>query len=195
MMQRQRRMTLSAVLLFGVAAGMVGASFAAVPLYRMFCQLTGYAGTPRTENITRPDRVADRMVTVRFDANVNSKLPWAFQPLQKRIEVRPGEDVLVHYQAANRGTAAVTGTATFNVMPDTVGKYFNKIECFCFTEQTLNPGESISMPVTFFVDPAIFDDPETAGVTTITLSYTFFPVEQPQPLGAAAAAPSRASDS
>jgi cytochrome c oxidase assembly protein subunit 11 len=195
MAQRQRRIMVSAVLLFGVAAGMVGASFAAVPLYRMFCQLTGYAGTPRTENITRTDRVADRMVTVRFDANVNSKLPWAFQPLQKRIEVRPGEDVLVHYEATNRGGTAVTGTATFNVMPDTVGKYFNKIECFCFTEQTLNPGESISMPVMFFVDPAIFDDPETAGVTTITLSYTFFPVDGPQPSGAAAAAPARAGDS
>jgi cytochrome c oxidase assembly protein subunit 11 len=181
--------------LFGVVAAMIGASFAAVPLYRMFCQLTGFAGTPRTENVARPERVGDGVITVRFDANVNSKLPWAFYPVERRVSLKPGEEVLVHYEAANRGDNALTGSATFNVAPDTVGKYFNKIECFCFTEQTLIPGERVSMPVVFFLDPAMLDDPETREVTTITLSYTFFPVTNNQPISAASATGQRPGDS
>lgn len=191
----KRRKAISAAILFGVAAGMVGASFAAVPLYRMFCQLTGYAGTPRTENIALPTRIGERTITVRFDANVNSKLPWAFHPLQRQVAMRPGEEALVYYEAVNLGEGAVTGTATFNVMPDTVGKYFNKMECFCFTEQTLQPGESVVMPVVFFVDPDILDDPETAGVTTVTLSYTFFRIGDPLSARTDAAPPPAAGDS
>jgi cytochrome c oxidase assembly protein subunit 11 len=189
-----RKITLAGAL-FGVVAAMIGASFAAVPLYRMFCQLTGFAGTPRTEKVVHPERVADRVVTVRFDANVNSKLPWAFHPVERRVSIKPGEEVLVHYEAANRGDLALTGSATFNVAPDTVGKYFNKIECFCFTEQTLSPGERVMMPVVFFLDPAMLDDPETREVTTITLSYTFFPVTNNQPSSAAAAIGQRPGDS
>jgi cytochrome c oxidase assembly protein subunit 11 len=189
------RKTVSAAILFGVVAVMGGASFAAVPLYRLYCQVTGYAGTPRTEDVRLPDRIAERIVTVQFDANVNSKLPWTFHPGQRNIKLRPGEEVLVHYEAANQGAVPITGTATFNVSPDTVGKYFNKIECFCFTEQTLKPGETVSMPVVFFVDPAMLDDPETAEVTTITLSYTFFRIDDPQPGSAAAAAVAAAKDS
>lgn len=137
----KRRKIMSAAVLFGLAALMVGASFAAVPLYQMFCQVTGYAGTPRTENVAPPDRISDRVITVRFDANVNSELPWSFYPEQRSVTLRLGEEVLVHFAAANNGTKAITGTASFNVSPDTVGQYFNKIQCFCFTEQTLKPGE------------------------------------------------------
>lgn len=171
----------TAIALSGAAAGMLGLTFASVPLYRLYCQATGYAGTPRTVNVAAPARLDERHVAVLFDSNVNSQLPWEFAPMQRRIEVRAGEETLVHYRAANRAATPVTGTATFNVTPDKAAKYFNKLECFCFSEQTLGPGEDVVMPVVFYVDPALLDDPETADVKTITLSYTFFRVNDETP--------------
>lgn len=165
-----------ALLLGGLAAGMVGVSFAAVPLYRIFCQVTGYAGTTqRAESGAK--RVLDRTVTVRFDANVSPHLGWTFKPVQHKLVVRLGETTLAFFKATNNTGKRITGTATFNVTPEIAGSYFNKIQCFCFTEQTLEPGQSADMPVTFYVDPDIADDPEANYVTDITLSYTFFPAE------------------
>jgi cytochrome c oxidase assembly protein subunit 11 len=186
MVNVKRRKVLTAAILSGVAAGMVGASFAAVPLYRVFCQATGYGGTPRTQNVKVPHRLGDREMTVQFDANVSPGLPWGFRPVQQSVTVRPGQEVMVYFQAVNHGDKPITGTASFNVSPDTVGKYFNKTQCFCFTEQTLQPGEDATMPVVFFVDPALLDDPETADVTRITLSYTFFRRDDQQPGGVGA---------
>jgi len=170
--RRQSRLT--ATMLFGIVAGMIGLSYASVPLYRMFCQATGFAGTPKTEGVVVPSQPGDGFVTVRFDANVNSELPWQFHPAQRQLRVRLGEQTLAHYVAANRSDRPVTGTATFNVSPDKAAMYFSKIDCFCFTEQTLAPGQEVSMPVSFFVDPALAEDTTVNDVTNITLSYTFY---------------------
>lgn len=170
---RNRRL---AALLGGVGVGMVVLAFASVPLYRVFCQITGYAGTPRIES-ARPVAVGpatERRLTVRFDASVNSRLAWRFRPAQKAMEVRPGEPQLAAYVAENLSGGPLTGTATFNVTPMKAAAYFAKTECFCFTEQRLAAGESADMPVQFYVDPEIWTDPETREVETITLSYTFF---------------------
>jgi cytochrome c oxidase assembly protein subunit 11 len=173
----RRRQRMTAAVLFGVAAGMVGLSFASVPLYRLFCQVTGYAGTPRTEDVARSAGVTDRQVTVRFDANVNSKLPWRFLPAQRQVTANLGEERLIFYEAANLSDEPVTGTATFNVTPEKAARYFVKIECFCFTEQTLAPGEKVTMPVVFYVDPELAADADAGDVSKITLSYTFFPID------------------
>jgi cytochrome c oxidase assembly protein subunit 11 len=167
----------TALALGGVAAGMVGASFAAVPLYRLFCQVTGYGGT--TQRADRaPVEPGARVITVRFDANVSGNgLPWSFAPVEREMRVRVGEEHLAFYRATNQARVATTGQATFNVTPFKAGPYFSKIACFCFTEQTLEPRQSMDMPVSFFIDPAIADDPNTADVDTITLSYTFFRTE------------------
>ena len=168
------RRTIFAVALVG--CGMLGLSFAAVPLYDLFCRVTGYGGT--TQIATRgAGQILDREMVVRFDSSVNRKLPWNFKPEVIKIKVRVGETNLASYTATNQGDAPVVGTATFNVTPDKVGQYFNKIECFCFTEQVLRPGESVHMPVSFFIDPAIAEDENLADVTTVTLSYTFFKAE------------------
>ncbi|WP_119462134.1 cytochrome c oxidase assembly protein [Rhodospirillaceae bacterium SYSU D60014] len=160
-------------ILLGVVAGMVGLAFASVPLYRLFCQVTGYGGyTQRAD--AAPDVVSDRLMTVRFNADVDDRLPWSFYPEQRKVTMPIGETSLAFYKAENRSSRAVTGTATFNVTPAKAGQYFAKIDCFCFTEQTLQPGQSVDMPVSFFVDPAILDDPNLDEVKTITLSYTFF---------------------
>jgi cytochrome c oxidase assembly protein subunit 11 len=181
MEQLARRKTVTAVVLFGVVAGMVGMSFAAVPLYRMFCQVTGIAGTPRTENVVRAATVGTREVTVKFDANVNPALPWQFQPAVRSVRVKVGEEAIVHYVARNTSDHPVTGTATFNVVPEKAARFFNKLECFCFTEQTLVAGQSIDMPVLFFIDPAMADDAEARDVREVTLSYTFFKIPDPAP--------------
>jgi cytochrome c oxidase assembly protein subunit 11 len=159
-----------------VAVGMVGLSFAAVPLYRIFCQVTGYGGTPKRVEAAA-DRTAERRVVVRFDGNV-SGLPWEFRPEVPQIEVRLGETALMNFVAENVGNAATLGSATFNVTPTVAGFYFNKIECFCFSEQALEAGEAAEMPVQFFVSPDFADDRELATTRTITLSYTFFPAGQ-----------------
>jgi len=155
-------------------AVMVGASFAAVPLYRMFCQLTGFAGTTRVAKAA-PGAVGDAVFTIRFDTNVAPGLPWAFEPEERSVTVKVGEQKLVFFRATNRSAKRTVGSATFNVQPDTAGIYFNKIACFCFNEQPLASGQVAEMPVSFFVDPAILKEADLAGVRTITLSYTFFP--------------------
>ena len=169
---RNRR---TGLMLFTIVLGMVALAFASVPLYRLFCEVTGFGGTPqRVEASAAPAAQSERVVTVRFNADVNSGLPWSFQPAQRSVEVRIGEQALAFYRATNHADRPVTGTATFNVTPDKAGAYFAKIECFCFTEQTLQPGQSIEMPVTFYVDPAMLKDRGLDDVDTITLSYTFF---------------------
>jgi cytochrome c oxidase assembly protein subunit 11 len=166
-------------------ASMLGVSYAAVPLYQLFCQVTGYGGTTqRTEQLS--DTILDRTVKVRFDANTASGLPWDFKPVQREIEVRIGETVLVNYTATNTADISTTGQATFNVTPMAAGAYFNKVQCFCFTETELKPGESMEMPVLFFVDPAIVEAAETQNIEAITLSYTFFPHETEKPVAAVA---------
>lgn len=157
-----------------VVAGMVGVAYAAVPLYRIFCQVTGYGGTTNQASAA-PGLVLDRDMTIRFDANVSRTMPWSFQPLQTAVTLKVGETALALYRAHNPTDHPITGTATFNITPQQAGYYFTKIECFCFTEQTLQPGETVEMPVTFFVDPEIADDHELDSIKTITLSYTFFP--------------------
>jgi cytochrome c oxidase assembly protein subunit 11 len=158
---------------------MIGLAYAAVPLYRIFCQVTGYGGTTQAAD-AGSDVVLDRMVTIRFDANTTRGMAWHFQAQQRQMTLKIGETGLAFYTASNPTTRAITGTATFNVTPPQAGAYFNKIECFCFTEQTLKPGESVSMPVVFFVDPKVRKDEATKTIDEITLSYTFYPVETGQ---------------
>lgn len=162
--------------LLSVVAVMVGLSFAAVPLYRLFCQVTGYAGT--TQRAEAPSATAtDRVISIRFDANTSSKLDWSFRPVENRIDLKIGENRLAFYKAVNRTDKPLSGTATFNVTPEIAGAYFNKVDCFCFTEQTLAAHQDADMPVSFFIDPAILDDPDARNIEEITLSYTFFKVE------------------
>ena len=171
--------TRTGVALFGIVVGMVGLSFAAVPLYQLFCQVTGFGGTPQIVAEGSVE-VLERTVKVRFNADTDRNLPWSFRPVQKSVELKLGEQGLAYYEARNDGRTPIVGSATFNVTPLKAGQYFNKIECFCFTEQRLEPGESIDMPVTFYVDPRLNDDPSMADVTTITLSYTFYQAEEEQ---------------
>lgn len=168
-----QRKAATALLLVAVVAGMVGLSFAAVPLYRIFCQVTGYGGTTQRAAIA-PGAVSGRVITVRFDAEVNPDLPWRFEPEQDSISVKVGEQATAFYRATNLSKDSVIGQAVFNVTPLKVGLYFDKIQCFCFTEQRLGPGESEDMPVTFFVSPEIVKDRNLDDVGTITLSYTFY---------------------
>jgi cytochrome c oxidase assembly protein subunit 11 len=159
-------------------AVMVGAAYAAVPLYSWFCRTTGFGGTPVVAEAA-PVKVLDRKVTVRFDANVASGLPWKFEPEQVSIDVRIGQVVTIYYRAVNDSARETVGQAGYNVSPPTVGGYFAKINCFCFTEQRLRPHESRDMPVVFYVDPALVGDSEQDDLNTITLSYTMYPVQQP----------------
>ena len=182
--QTKRNQAVAASLVV-VAVGMVGLAFASVPLYRLFCQVTGYAGTPQRVD-AGADNTLDREVVVRFDGNI-AGLPWNFQPEMQQITLKLGETAVVNFVAETTSGADSVGTATFNVQPDTAGAYFNKIECFCFTEQKLKPGERAELPVQFFVSPDMADDRELSGVRTITLSYTFFPVVgERQPVAQAA---------
>jgi cytochrome c oxidase assembly protein subunit 11 len=159
-----------------VAVLMVGASFAAVPLYRIFCQVTGFGGTTQLATKDSAAKVGQstRRITVSMIGNVNAKLPWSFAPVRAKVNLRLGETALVYYRATNTSNQAITGVATFNVTPHKAGPYFAKVQCFCFTEQTLAPGESVDMPVTFYVDPDLAKDRKLADVTDIALSYTFF---------------------
>jgi cytochrome c oxidase assembly protein subunit 11 len=159
-------------------AAMVGAAYAAVPFYSWFCRTTGFGGTPVVAH-AGPVQMLDRKVTVRFDANVASGLPWKFAPEQVSVDVRIGEVVTIYYRAENDSSRETVGQATYNVTPSTVGGYFAKINCFCFTEQRLKPHERRDMPVVFYVDPALVGDAEQDDLNTITLSYTMYPVQQP----------------
>ncbi|MGY9005320.1 MAG: cytochrome c oxidase assembly protein [Alphaproteobacteria bacterium] len=164
-----------ATIAVGVVASMVGLSFAAVPLYRLFCQVTGYGGTTQIAKTQKP--VLNKSacsVDVTLVSNVNARLPWSFKPLQNKVHLKLGEETLAYYRAKNLGNVPITGVATFNVTPHKAGPYFIKIACFCFTEQTLQPGESVDMPVTFYIDPEIVNDRKLDDVSDIALSYTFF---------------------
>ena len=169
----ENRNTRTALLMALIVAAMVGVAFASVPLYRMFCEFTGFDGTPQRAD-RAPGAVAGQ-VGVRFDANVHPGLPWRFEPEQTTVRVKPGAQTQIFYRAQNLSAKTITGQAVFNVSPDQVGKYFKKIACFCFTEQTLKAGEAKDMPVVFFVDPKIKQDPDTKNLDEITLSYTFYP--------------------
>ncbi len=170
-----RRDVLVAFLCGGLVAAMVGLSFAAVPFYSWFCRTTGYGGTTQVAK-TLPTQVSGRMVTVRFDSNVAAGLPWRFEPERRTVDVKLGQVVTVYYAVTNEAARLTAGQAGYNVSPSTVGIYFEKINCFCFTEQTMKPGEKRDMAVVFYVDPKLAEDAELDGVKTITLSYTFYPV-------------------
>jgi cytochrome c oxidase assembly protein subunit 11 len=159
-------------------AAMVGAAYASVPLYNWFCRVTGFNGTTQVAT-SAPGTVLDHKITVRFDANTGPGLPWRFEPEQRSIDVRIGEVVTVNYLVINETARAITASATYNVVPLNMGAYFQKINCFCFTEQTLKPGEKREMPVVFYIDPAIVKDADGAELNTITLSYTFYPQREP----------------
>lgn len=186
-MSRQPRISRNrrtAFVLFGLAGGMVGLSYAAVPLYQLFCQVTGYGGTTQVGTQASPDvpkEIAGKTITVTFDANVARDLNWQFRPEQRSVTVHPGEQTLAFYSAKNNDSRPVTGTASFNVTPYKAGIYFTKIDCFCFTEQTLQPGQRMDMPVQFYVDPELFTDPNTKDVRDIVLSYTFHRAEDAAP--------------
>jgi cytochrome c oxidase assembly protein subunit 11 len=173
-MKRPSAKLTTAAALVLIIGGMAGLTASAVPLYRLFCRVTGYGGT--TQVATGTGEVLEQTIKVRFNADVDPHLPWVFGPDQREIEVRIGENNLAFYHAENRADRAIVGAAAYNVTPHKVGPYFSKIACFCFDEQTLGAGEAVEMPVSFYVDPAILDDPNTRDVTAITLSYTFFKV-------------------
>ena len=175
-----------AIIAASVAAGMVGMSYAAVPLYRLFCQVTGFGGTTQRAEAA-PVQASEKTVSVRFDANTSGNLAWAFHPVQTSMTVKVGEQNMAYYKATNISDRPLTGSAVFNVTPPQAGAYFNKIQCFCFTEQTLEPGQSIEMPVSYFVDPDMLEDPDAAGIKEITLSYTFYPVDKPKAVSEAPA--------
>jgi cytochrome c oxidase assembly protein subunit 11 len=162
-----------------VVAGMVGAAYAAVPLYNWFCRTTGFGGTTQVAE-RAPDHILDRTLTIRFDSNVSSGLPWKFQPEQNAIQVRIGEVATVRYKVVNEAAREIAAQAGYNVSPPTVGAYFDKINCFCFTEQRLKPGETREMTVVFYVDPSIAKDHDQDDLNTITLSYTFYRLREPE---------------
>jgi cytochrome c oxidase assembly protein subunit 11 len=170
------------------AAAMVGMAFAAVPLYDWFCRTTGFAGTPRVA-AAAPGPVLDRKIIVRLDANVSGGLPWKFVPERNFVEVRIGDVLTVNYLAINESARETVGQASYNVSPPTVGAYFTKINCFCFTEQRLGPGEKREMPVVFFIEPALAKDAEHDNLNAITLSYTMYQVRQPQRVGTVGSSP------
>lgn len=175
---KQRANMRIAALCLAFFAGMVGLAYASVPLYELFCRVTGYGGTTQVAD-TSPVEILDKTINVRFDANTGAGLGWEFQPVDRQVTLKIGEMMQVAYTARNWRGMASTGSATFNVTPQAAGAYFNKMECFCFTETTLEPGEQMDMPVVFFIDPAIVDAKELKDVSTITLSYTFFKIDAP----------------
>lgn len=180
--QLHRRNRVTVLALLAVLAGMGGLTAAAVPLYQIFCQVTGFGGTTRAV-AEAPAVASERMITVRFNADVGRDLPWTFKPVQRAITLRVGETGMAVYTAENTSDMVIAGSAVFNVTPHKAGRYFSKIACFCFDEQLLGPGERVDMPVTFFVDPSILADANLADVNTITLSYTFFrTAEAPEPV-------------
>lgn len=172
-----RRKVRSAIGSLSIACGMLALGYAAVPLYDLFCRVTGFGGTTQVANAEEAAKVqvAEKQISIRFDANVSSALAWDFKPEHVKDTVALGARDMAIYLATNRSDKPLTGTAAYNVTPVQAGKYFNKVQCFCFTEQTIQPGETMRMPVLFYVDPAIMDDPEARDIEQITLSYTFYP--------------------
>src|SRR5216684_6356810 len=188
----RRQRSIAIALALGVLVVlMVGAAYAAVPFYNWFCRTTGFNGTTQVATSAPSSAPLARKIAVRFDANVAAGLPWKFEPEQTEIEARIGEVVTVFYTVTNQSARATTGQAAYNVAPLTVGAYFQKINCFCFTEQTMDPGERREMPVVFYVDPALVANNDNDGLNTITLSYTFYPVRDPAPKPLAASEPDK----
>ena len=176
-----RRNKRTALLVALLAGAMLGLGYAAVPLYAMFCAATGFNGTPRiAEGAAAPGEVAGRIVSVRFDSNVTPGMAWRFEPEERTKRVALGARQMIFFDATNASAHAITGRATFSVTPAQAAPYFVKVQCFCFTEQTLKPGESVRMPVVFYVDPAFAADKDARDVSEITLSYTFFPMDRPK---------------
>lgn len=175
-----RRNGRTAALAALLVAAMVGLAYASVPLYRIFCQVTGFAGTTQRAAEAQIPGAVGRMISIRFDANVSPALGWEFRPVDTQRRVAIGARNIALFSARNLTGRTVVGTATFNVTPSQAGQYFNKVQCFCFTEQRLSPGQEVRMPVVFFVDPRILDDPDARDISEITLSYSFYPVDQPQ---------------
>jgi cytochrome c oxidase assembly protein subunit 11 len=176
MTTQKQKNTRTAIIVFAVVFGMLGLSFAAVPLYRLFCQVTGFGGTTMVAD-SAPDEseILDRRVTIRFNTDTGRHMLWHFKPEERSLTTHIGQQAIMAFTATNRDRVPVTGVAVYNVTPPKAGKYFRKLQCFCFGEQTLNPGESATYPVVFYIDPAMDADPNMADVRTITLSYTFFP--------------------
>ena len=174
----------------GLVASMVGLSFAAVPFYSWFCRTTGYGGTTQVAKAA-PAQVSDRTMTVRFNSNVAAGLPWRFEPERRTIDVKLGQVVTVYYAVTNQAARVTAGQAGYNVSPPTAGIYFEKINCFCFTQQTMKPGEKRDMAVVFYVDPKLADDAEQNGVKLITLSYTFYPAQVPDQTAAEGEPPAK----
>ena len=170
----------------GAALAMLGLAYASVPLYALFCQATGFGGTTQRADAA-PEQASDQTISIRFDANTAGSLGWTFHAEQVTMLVKVGEQNMAHYRATNISDQELTGTAVFNVTPVSAGAYFNKIQCFCFTEQKLAAGETVDLPVVFFVDPAFLDDPDTRSIREITLSYTFYPVDKPKTVSQAKA--------
>ena len=149
-------------------------TFAAVPLYKLFCQVTGYGGTPKIVNFKDQIDISEKKIKIEFNSDVNKKLNWSFKPEQRSIESKIGDTVLAFYKAKNNGNKSITGIATYNILPFEAAQYFNKVDCFCFENQTLEPGEEVLLPINFYIDPKILDDPSVKHLNSIVLSYTFF---------------------
>ncbi len=167
----------TALNVIGVVVGMFALAYASVPLYDLFCKVTGFAGTTQSATFV-PEKIYDRKITVLFNTDVNPELPWEFKSLQKKVKVKVGENKLVFFEAKNISDQPIEGIATYNVVPEAFGAYFNKLQCFCFERQVLKPGETMNFPVSFFIDPAIMEDSELKGFNDVTLSYTFFPYKK-----------------
>ena len=192
-MAPRRHVGLTVTGLLAVLGVMIALVSVSVPLYRLFCQATGYGGTTQRASAAPDRRVADRLITVRFDADTAPDLDWEFRPVQASVQVHPGEETVIAYHAVNRSKEPLTGTATFNVTPLKAGIYFDKLQCFCFTRQHLEPGQSAELTVSFFVDPDIVDDANTRDVDTITLSYTMFRAKADAPAVRSSALPAQSS--
>jgi cytochrome c oxidase assembly protein subunit 11 len=177
----QRQMHRTAFACVGIVVGMVGLAYASVPLYDLFCKVTGFDGTPVVRD-SNGSQVMNRTIAIRFDSNVAPGLNWRFAPETPEIKVKLGETTTVYYKVTNAGDKPSTGIATYNVQPDLAGTYFSKLECFCFTEQTLQPGETLESAVVFYVDPRLVEDADTKDLTSITLSYTYFPSKGGKPV-------------
>ena len=176
-----------------VGAGMLGLAYASVPLYQLFCQVTGFGGT--TQRADRPSAsILERTMTVRFDANIGDGMPWDFEPVSEPQTLQIGENGLAFYRVTNRSDRTIVGSATYNVTPEQAGIFFNKLACFCFTEQRLEPGESLDMPVSYFIDPEIVKDPDASRLSTVTLSYTFYEVKKPTAAAAATGTTGKSKD-
>ena len=184
--QRDRNKN-SMLYLLSTVIGVVGLSYAAVPMYKLFCQATGFGGETQRSSVEKFQKMtpstSGRLLRITFNADTSDAMPWSFKPCQRVVEVHPGETALAFFKAKNKTDRPVTGVATYNVTPMRAGVYFNKIQCFCFEEQRLKPNEEVDMPVFFYVDPEMEDDPHMDGVKTLTLSYTFFPSKHDDELG------------